>query len=90
MRLTAGACPKDVTEIQEFAEWILKVKDDELGEHYDGEISIDLPGEILIDAFDDPVFTEWTLVIDLISAHRRPLIFKTIKAGYQNTSMLLY
>ncbi|GKD38355.1 hypothetical protein Tco_1258562, partial [Tanacetum coccineum] len=54
MRLAVGACPKDVIEIQGFAEWILKVKDDELGEHYDGEVSIDLPGEILIDAVDEP------------------------------------
>ncbi|GKD35441.1 ATP-dependent DNA helicase PIF1-like protein, partial [Tanacetum coccineum] len=37
MRLTVGACPEDVTEIQEFAEWILKVRDDELGEPNDGE-----------------------------------------------------
>ncbi|GJU78363.1 ATP-dependent DNA helicase PIF1-like protein, partial [Tanacetum coccineum] len=32
MRLTVGALPEDVTEIQEFSEWILKVGDDELGE----------------------------------------------------------
>ncbi|GKA79035.1 ATP-dependent DNA helicase PIF1-like protein [Tanacetum coccineum] len=32
MRLTVGARPEDVTEIQEFAEWILKVGDGELGE----------------------------------------------------------
>ncbi|GKF00242.1 ATP-dependent DNA helicase PIF1-like protein, partial [Tanacetum coccineum] len=31
-----GARPEDVTEIQEFAEWILKVGDDELGEANDG------------------------------------------------------
>ncbi|GJZ37992.1 ATP-dependent DNA helicase PIF1-like protein [Tanacetum coccineum] len=55
-----GACPRDVTEIQGFVEWILKVKDGELGQHYDGEVSIDLPGEILIDAVDDPV----TSIID--------------------------
>ncbi|GJX44769.1 ATP-dependent DNA helicase PIF1-like protein [Tanacetum coccineum] len=60
MRLIVGARPKDVTEIREFAEWILKVKDGELGEHYDGEVSIDLPEEILIDAVDDPV----TSIID--------------------------
>ncbi|GJZ47432.1 ATP-dependent DNA helicase PIF1-like protein [Tanacetum coccineum] len=36
MRLTMGARPEDVTEIQEFAEWILKVGDDELGEANDG------------------------------------------------------
>ncbi|GJZ02945.1 ATP-dependent DNA helicase PIF1-like protein [Tanacetum coccineum] len=56
MRLTVGACPEDVTKIQEFAEWILKVEDGEIGEHYDGEVSIDLPEEILLDAADDPKF----------------------------------
>ncbi|GJT80020.1 ATP-dependent DNA helicase PIF1-like protein [Tanacetum coccineum] len=60
MRLTVGARPKEVTEIREFAEWILKVKDGELGEHYDGEVSIGLLGEILIDAADNPI----TSIID--------------------------
>ncbi|GJT38288.1 ATP-dependent DNA helicase PIF1-like protein [Tanacetum coccineum] len=60
MRPTGGARPKDVTEIREFTEWILKVKDGELGEHYDGEVSIVLPGEILIDVADDPL----TSIID--------------------------
>ncbi|GJZ69726.1 ATP-dependent DNA helicase PIF1-like protein [Tanacetum coccineum] len=49
------ARPEDVTEIREFEEWILKVRDEELGEHYDEVVSIDLPKEILLDAADDPV-----------------------------------
>nr|GEU29535.1 ATP-dependent DNA helicase PIF1-like [Tanacetum cinerariifolium] len=32
MRLTVGASPKDVCEIRDFAKWILKVRDRELGE----------------------------------------------------------
>ncbi|GKC67573.1 RNA-directed DNA polymerase, eukaryota, partial [Tanacetum coccineum] len=32
------------------------------------------------------VCKEWTLAINLIIAHRRPLLFKTIKAGDQNAS----
>jgi hypothetical protein len=37
------------------------------------------------------VFTEWKLAIKLISAHRRHLLFKTIKFGYDNawTSIIL-
>ncbi|GJV90403.1 ATP-dependent DNA helicase PIF1-like protein, partial [Tanacetum coccineum] len=54
MRLTMGARHEDVTEIREFAEWILKVEDGKLGEPNDGELSIDLPEEILIDTADDP------------------------------------
>nr|GEW72010.1 ATP-dependent DNA helicase PIF1-like [Tanacetum cinerariifolium] len=44
-----------VTEIREFAEWILKVRDDEPGEENDGEVDIDVPKEVLIDEADDPV-----------------------------------
>ncbi|GKD77506.1 hypothetical protein Tco_1340127, partial [Tanacetum coccineum] len=42
MRLTVGECLEDVMEIREFAEWILKVEDGEIGEHYDRAVSIDL------------------------------------------------
>ncbi|GKE17466.1 ATP-dependent DNA helicase RRM3-like protein, partial [Tanacetum coccineum] len=55
MRLTVGAQPEDVTEIRDFAEWILKVGDGELGEENDGEVEMDVPEEILIDQGDDPV-----------------------------------
>ncbi|GJR86725.1 NADH-ubiquinone oxidoreductase chain 2 [Tanacetum coccineum] len=55
MRLTVGASPEDVCEIQDFAEWILKIGDGELGEANDGEVSINVPKELLIDAVDDPV-----------------------------------
>jgi ATP-dependent DNA helicase PIF1 len=55
MRLTVGSRPKDVNEIREFADWILKVGDGDLGEPNKGEVSIDVPREILIDVADDPV-----------------------------------
>nr|GEY20419.1 hypothetical protein [Tanacetum cinerariifolium] len=60
MRLTIGASPKDVCEIQDFAKWILKVEDGELGEANNGEVLIDVPEELLIDVVDDPV----TSIID--------------------------
>ncbi|GJY08491.1 ATP-dependent DNA helicase PIF1-like protein [Tanacetum coccineum] len=47
----------NVTEIREFAEWILKVRDGELGEANDGEVDIDVPEEILIDEADDHVYS---------------------------------
>ncbi|GJT10490.1 ATP-dependent DNA helicase RRM3-like protein [Tanacetum coccineum] len=49
IRLTVGARPEYVTEIREFAEWILKFRDGELGEENDDEVEIDVPEEILID-----------------------------------------
>ncbi|GKA16514.1 ATP-dependent DNA helicase PIF1-like protein [Tanacetum coccineum] len=55
MRLTVGASLEDVCKIREFTEWILKVRDRELGEAKDGEVSIDVPEELLIDAVDDPI-----------------------------------
>nr|GEZ43594.1 ATP-dependent DNA helicase PIF4 [Tanacetum cinerariifolium]GFA16090.1 ATP-dependent DNA helicase PIF4 [Tanacetum cinerariifolium] len=58
--LTVGASPEDVCKIRDFTEWILKVEDRELGEANDGEVSIDVPEELLIDAVDDPV----TSIID--------------------------
>nr|GEY15532.1 hypothetical protein [Tanacetum cinerariifolium] len=60
MRLTVDASPEDVCEIRDFTEWILKVGDGELGEANDGEVSIDVPEELLIDAVDDHV----TSIID--------------------------
>ncbi|GKD13799.1 ATP-dependent DNA helicase PFH1-like protein, partial [Tanacetum coccineum] len=53
MRLTVGSHLEDVMEIQEFTEWILKVRDGEIGEHFNGAVFIDLPEEILLDAADD-------------------------------------
>ncbi|GJV44464.1 ATP-dependent DNA helicase PIF1-like protein [Tanacetum coccineum] len=43
MRLTVGTRPEDVTEIREFTEWKLKVRDGELGEANDREVDIDVP-----------------------------------------------
>nr|GEX23788.1 ATP-dependent DNA helicase PIF1-like [Tanacetum cinerariifolium] len=43
MRLTVGASLEDVCEIRDFAEWILKVVDKELGEANDGDVLIDVP-----------------------------------------------
>ncbi|GJY83481.1 ATP-dependent DNA helicase PIF1-like protein [Tanacetum coccineum] len=54
----------------EFSEWILKVEDWEIGEHYDGEVSIDLPEEFLLDAADDSVILASTNeVVDNMNEH---------------------
>ena len=55
MRLTVGSRPEDVSEIKEFAEWILKVGDGELGGPNEGEVLIDIPEDILIHETDEPV-----------------------------------
>ncbi|GJW83213.1 ATP-dependent DNA helicase PIF1-like protein [Tanacetum coccineum] len=55
MRLTIGCRPEDVNEIIDFAEWILKLGDNNLGDANDGEAKIDIPDEILIKDSSDPV-----------------------------------
>lgn len=53
MRLTIGSHPEDVNEIHEFVEWILKIGDGDVEDANDGEVSIDIPKDMLIhDAFD--------------------------------------
>nr|GEU89446.1 hypothetical protein [Tanacetum cinerariifolium] len=70
MRLTVGASPKDVCKIRDFAEWILKVRDGELGEANDGEVSIDVPEELLIDAFQEKaILAPTNEVVDTINDH---------------------
>ncbi|GJU48162.1 ATP-dependent DNA helicase PIF1-like protein [Tanacetum coccineum] len=56
MRLTVGAWPEDVTEIREFAEWILKVGDGELGEENDSELNI-------LDNINDPSYFKEKVVL---------------------------
>ncbi|GKC63623.1 ATP-dependent DNA helicase PIF1-like protein, partial [Tanacetum coccineum] len=55
MRLTIGCRPEDDNEIKDFAEWILKLGDNNLGDANDGEAKIDIPDEILIKDSSDPV-----------------------------------
>ncbi|GKC97676.1 ATP-dependent DNA helicase PIF1-like protein, partial [Tanacetum coccineum] len=77
MRLTVGAHPEDVTEIREFAEWILKVRDGELGEANDGEVDIDVPEEILIDEADDHVYSIMDFTYpNILDNKNDPLYFK--------------
>nr|GEU55953.1 ATP-dependent DNA helicase PIF1-like [Tanacetum cinerariifolium] len=70
MRLTVGARPEDVTELREFAKWILKVKDRDIEEHYDGEVCIDLPEQTLLDAADDLTIRHSSWLYHLDTDHR--------------------
>ncbi|KAF1869548.1 hypothetical protein Lal_00017123 [Lupinus albus] len=45
----------DATEIREFSEWILKVGDGKLSEPNDGCVEVDIPDELLILHFDNPI-----------------------------------
>nr|GEV02167.1 ATP-dependent DNA helicase PIF1-like [Tanacetum cinerariifolium] len=55
---------------RDFPKWILKVEDGELGEANDGEVSIDVLEELLIDAVDDPaILAPTNEVVDSIKDH---------------------
>ncbi|XP_022032832.1 ATP-dependent DNA helicase PIF1-like [Helianthus annuus] len=47
--------PKDLKEIKEFGEWILKLGDGLLGEENDGEIDIEIPDDLLIHDQVNPI-----------------------------------
>nr|XP_043630287.1 uncharacterized protein LOC122601603 [Erigeron canadensis] len=55
MRLKLGTQQTDLQDIQEFAEWILKVGDGVVVAHNDGETEIEIPKELLITDSDDPL-----------------------------------
>ena len=55
MRLEVGSEKSDLNEIKEFAEWILNVGNGTIGEPNDGEGSIEIPKDILIDESSDVV-----------------------------------
>nr|XP_043615840.1 uncharacterized protein LOC122587742 [Erigeron canadensis] len=55
MRLKVGTQKTDLQEVQEFAEWILKVGDGVLGADNDGEAEIEIPKDLLITDSNDPL-----------------------------------
>ncbi|XP_012856929.1 PREDICTED: uncharacterized protein LOC105976186 [Erythranthe guttata] len=54
MRLQSSVSSSTVEEIKEFADWILKIGNGEVGEENDGEVSIEIPHDMLIRDSDDP------------------------------------
>ncbi|KAK7282459.1 hypothetical protein RIF29_11258 [Crotalaria pallida] len=55
MRLQMSDDPIQREELREFAEWMLKVGDGVLGLPNDGEAEIEIPDELLLDDFDNPL-----------------------------------
>ncbi|KAF1895188.1 hypothetical protein Lal_00022687 [Lupinus albus] len=58
LNLTKNMCLQNddnATEIREFSEWILKVGDGKLSEPNDGCVEVDIPKELLILHFDNPI-----------------------------------
>jgi ATP-dependent DNA helicase PIF1 len=55
MRLQQNGQNNNNSELEEFSNWILKVGDGKLSEPNDGYADIDIPPELLITNFDDPL-----------------------------------
>ena len=45
----------NVNELEEFAEWILKVGDGKFSKPNDGQVEIDILSKLLIQDFNDPI-----------------------------------
>jgi hypothetical protein len=55
MRLRQGATDPESKEIEVFSKWLLMLGEGKLSEPNDGTVEIDIPEEILILQFEDPV-----------------------------------
>ncbi|XP_058742520.1 uncharacterized protein LOC131615017 [Vicia villosa] len=55
MRLKGGRTDEEKKEIDQFSKWLLKLGEGRLSEPNDGDAEIDIPREILIEQFDDPI-----------------------------------
>jgi ATP-dependent DNA helicase PIF1 len=55
MRLQQNGQNNNNSKLEEFSNWILKVGDGKLSEPNDGYADIDIPPELLVTNFDDPL-----------------------------------
>ena len=55
--MQSGVSPDEINRIREFADWLLKVGDGEVGDSNDGEVQFKLSEDILIRSNDPPIAT---------------------------------
>ncbi|MCI27279.1 helicase-like protein, partial [Trifolium medium] len=55
MRLTQGSTPEENKEIEAFSKWLLLIGEGRISEPNDGTAEIEIPKEILITDFEDPI-----------------------------------
>nr|XP_043626130.1 uncharacterized protein LOC122597620 [Erigeron canadensis] len=76
MRLKVGT-QQDLQEIQEFAEWILKVGDGVLGDENDGEAEIQIPKDLLVAESNDPLSKLINFTYpDMLNSLQDPMFFQ--------------
>jgi ATP-dependent DNA helicase PIF1 len=73
MRLQSSTDSAENSEINEFSEWLLKVGEGKLSEPNDGYADIDIPDELLITDYEDPIkaIVESTFP-DLLQKYKQP------------------
>jgi ATP-dependent DNA helicase PIF1 len=73
MRLQSSTDSAENSEIKEFSEWLLKVGEGKLSEPNDGYADIDIPDELLITDYEDPIkaIVESTYP-DLMQKYKQP------------------
>ncbi|XP_054817030.1 uncharacterized protein LOC129316651 [Prosopis cineraria] len=55
MRLTSSSSSSDREKIEKFSQWLLDIGDGRVGESNDGIVDIEIPSEILITSYKDPL-----------------------------------
>ncbi|XP_058761349.1 uncharacterized protein LOC131634741 [Vicia villosa] len=55
MRLRTGSTQTDKNEIAQFSDWLLRIGEGQISEPNDGTAEINIPPDILITEFDDPI-----------------------------------
>jgi hypothetical protein len=55
MRLLSGSADADIEERKNFSDWILGVGDGSIGDFNDGDITVQIPDDLLIHSFGDPL-----------------------------------
>ncbi|XP_058762953.1 uncharacterized protein LOC131636353 [Vicia villosa] len=55
MRLRTGSTQTDKNEITQFSDWLLRIEEGRISEPNDGTAEINIPPDILITEFDDPI-----------------------------------
>ena len=76
MRLTVGAELSNIESTKEFANWLLQVGEGTVGGDNDGEVTIDIPDDLLINDCIDPIQSLINFVYpSLVEQSRNPLFF---------------
>ncbi|XP_058742975.1 uncharacterized protein LOC131615798 [Vicia villosa] len=84
MRLRTGSTQTDKNEIAQFSDWLLRIGEGRISEPNDGTAEINIPPDILITEFDDPIVA---IIVDQINDHILSLMPGEIRDYYSANSV---